>query len=365
MSIIKFKIDEKSLFYGMYNDYNRGQTATVSTPLNQSTNPNKWRKDILKLCDTTLKINIIPKTLLNKCMPKTTSQAKSKVEYLFVFDKLKLDGKSLNCGCQFAFYIKEEIDIMIKSKTTGKMVKNTHLGRKKLHYPQTLIYKTDGFNINNKQVLDKILDINGGFAYIVRGFECDTEERSLNFITSLVGLKGIFLSSVFKKQKGVGKKLLLEEINIDAQDLPNGDIAYLINPENKSYSSASDMFEAINKSKVENGKLGEALILKYLGENISNITDVYHTSKDFPTSPYDIEYIQNGIKKYVEVKSTSGTKKIFNMSLGELKFMDTYKDDYSLFLVTSVKDKFPNVEIFTPDKIMHMKKVYPNTRFYA
>ncbi|MBP5356750.1 MAG: DUF3883 domain-containing protein, partial [Clostridia bacterium] len=64
-------------------------------------------------------------------------------------------------------------------------------------------------------------------------------------------------------------------------------------------------------------------------------------------------------------KSTSGTKKIFNMSLGELKFMDTYKDDYSLFLVTSVKDKFPNVEIFTPDKIMHMKKVYPNTRFYA
>ena len=49
MSVIKFKIDEKSLFYGMYNDYERGQTATVSTPFNQSTNPNKWRKDILKL----------------------------------------------------------------------------------------------------------------------------------------------------------------------------------------------------------------------------------------------------------------------------------------------------------------------------
>ena len=282
-----------------------------------------------------------------------------------VFENIKLDGKPINCNCQFAIYIKEEIDAMIKSKTTGKMVKNTHLGRKKLHYPQTLVHKTDGFNIDNKKVLDKILDVNGGFAYIVRGFECDTDNKSLNFITSLVGLKGIFLSSVFKKQKGVGKKLLLEEINIDAQDLPEGDIAYLVNSENKSYSSASDMFEAINKSKVENGKLGEELILKYLEENMPSITDVYHTSKDFPTSPYDIEFIQNGIKKYVEVKSTSGTKKVFNMSLGELKFMDKYKDDYLLFLVTSVKDDFPNVEIFTPDKISHLKKVYPNTRFYA
>ena len=365
MSVIKFKIDEKSLFYGMYNDYERGQTATVSTPLNQSTNPNKWRKDILKLCDTDLNVKVIPEMLLRKCTSKTTSQAKSKIDFLYVFENIKLDGKPINCNCQFAIYIKEEIDAMIKSKTTGKMVKNTHLGRKKLHYPQTLVHKTDGFNIDNKKVLDKILDVNGGFAYIVRGFECDTDNKSLNFITSLVGLKGIFLSSVFKKQKGVGKKLLLEEINIDAQDLPEGDIAYLVNSENKSYSSASDMFEAINKSKVENGKLGEELILKYLEENMPSITDVYHTSKDFPTSSYDIEFIQNGIKKYVEVKSTSGTKKVFNMSLGELKFMDKYKDDYLLFLVTSVKDDFPNVEIFTLDKISHLKKVYPNTRFYA
>ena len=27
---IRFKIDEKSLFIGTYNDYNKGQTATVS-----------------------------------------------------------------------------------------------------------------------------------------------------------------------------------------------------------------------------------------------------------------------------------------------------------------------------------------------
>lgn len=365
MSIIKFKIDEKSLFFGMYNDYERGQTATVSTPLNQSKDPKKWRTDILKLCETNLNVNSIPEMLMRKCTSKTTSQAKSKIDFLYVFNNLKLDGKPIICGCQFAFYIKEETDEMIKSKTTGKMVKNTHLGRKKLHYPQTLIYKSDGFNIDNKHVLEKILETNGGFAYIVRGFECNTVDRSLNFITSLVGLKGIFLSSVFKKQKGVGKKLLLEEISIDAQDLPEGDIAYLVNNENKSYQSVLEMFEVINKSKIENGQLGENIILKYLQEHIENISDVYHTSKDFPTSPYDIEFIQNGIKKYVEVKSTSGMKKIFNMSLGELKFMDKYKDVYVLFLVTNVKSEFPNIEMFTPEKILHLKKEYPNTRFYA
>ena len=48
----RFKIDEKSLFYGLYNDYVRGQTATVSTPINQSKDPDKWHKDIMKLLNT-------------------------------------------------------------------------------------------------------------------------------------------------------------------------------------------------------------------------------------------------------------------------------------------------------------------------
>ena len=365
MAIIKFKIDEKSLFYGMYNDYERGQTATVSTPLNQSDDPSRWRNDILRLEDTSLALHSLPIQLAKKCTSNTTSQAKTKVDSFYYFSEIKLDGKPLNCDCCFAFYIKEEIDEIIKSKKTGQMVRNTHLGRKKLHYPQTLKYKSDGFNIDNKHVLETILNQNGGFAYIVRGFECDTETRTLNFITSLVGLKGIFLSSVFRKGKGTGKKLLLEEINIDAQDLPDGDIAYLVNKENKSYSSASILFDEINKSKTENGKLGEEIIFKWLLEHIEGITDLYHTSKDFPTSPYDIEYVVNGVKKYVEVKATSGIKKIFNMSMGELKFMDSYKDDYTLFLVTDVKNQFPNINQFNPDKIKQLKKVYPTTRFYA
>ncbi|MBQ8750661.1 MAG: DUF3883 domain-containing protein [Alphaproteobacteria bacterium] len=364
MTKIKFKIDEKSLFFGIYNDYISGQTPTVSTPLNQSTNPTKWKKDVLSLCNKNLHLNKIPPMLLKKCTRNTTSQAKTKVDYIFVFNNLKLDGKPLNCKHSFAFYIKEEIDEFIKSKTKGKMVKNTHLGRKKLHYPQTLKYKTDGLNIDNHSVLEDIIKQNGGFAYIVRGFECDLEDKSLNFITSIVGLEGIFLSSVFKKQKGVGKKLLLKEINIAAQDLPHIDIAHLIDSDYRSCSNSID-FDKINKSRIENGKLGEKIIFNYISETFKSATDIYHTSIDFPTSPYDIEFYLDGVKKYVEVKSTSSVKKIFNMSCSEIKFMNSYKEDYILYLVTDVKNEFPKIEMFSHDKIKKLKKEYPTTRFYA
>lgn len=365
MATIKFKIDEKSLFYGMYNDYIRGQTATVSTPLNQSNNPQKWHNDILKLCETDLYLKNVPDMLVKKCLSKTTSQAEAKVVYIFVFKKILLDGKPLDCECSFAIYIKEEISEYIKRKSDGKIGKNTHFGRKKLHYPQTLKHTQDGLNIDNQKVLDSILEQNGGFAFIVRGFECNIEDRSINFITSLVGLKGIYLSSVFKKQKGVGKKLLLQEIIIDTSDLSDKEITYLINTNNANTNSTSNIFEEINKVKAENGRLGEEAVLIYLQEHVKGITDIYHTSKDYPTSPYDIEFIQDGVKKYIEVKATSGVKKVFNMSSGEIKFMSKYKEDYKLFLVTSVKDDFPNITEYLPEDIIHLKKEYPTTRFYA
>ena len=96
-----------------------------------------------------------------------------------------------------------------------------------------------------------------------------------------------------------------------------------------------------------------------------DIKDVYHTSKDYPTSPYDIEYIENWIKKYLEVKSTSWTRKIFNMSSWEIKFMEKYAKDYLLILVTDVKNEFPHTDKYQCDDILLMKKEYPSTRFYA
>ena len=93
--------------------------------------------------------------------------------------------------------------------------------------------------------------------------------------------------------------------------------------------------------------------------------ELYHTSVDFPQSPYDIEYILNGKKQYAEVKSTSGIKPVFNMSAGELKFMEKYKDSYILYMVTEVKEAFPKYKAYTYENIMKMRKEYPSVRFYA
>ena len=366
MSTFRFRIDEKSLYFGIYNDYKKGQTATVSTPINQAKNPAKWRKDILKLVKSGLEVKDVPTALMDKCLNKTTAQANSKLIALYEFKNIYLDGRKLEADASFAFYIKEETDKLIKNRR-GQIVSNTHLGRQKLHYPMSLKHKSDGFNIDNMAIMNAILKQNGGFAYVVRGFDCDTEEKSINFVTTIIGMKGIFLSNVFKKQKGVGKKLLLKEINMDeidfsAQDVYGDSTSYVL--ERKKDSQALDLFEKANKTKVENGKIGEDIILSRLSEK-DGISDLYHTSLDYPTSPYDIEYYENGVKKYVEVKSTQGDKKIFNMSIGEIRFMERYKDDYILFLITNVRDKMPKVYIFNCEKIKQLKKEYPTTRFYA
>jgi len=229
---IRIKIDEKSLFYGLYNDYVKGQTATVSTPINQSKNQYKWHRDIISLYDTGIDIGNIPNDLLNICQKKTTSKAKSKIKYFYEFKKLYLDGKSLNVNSSFGVYIKEEIDEYITHRNGTKGI-NTHFGRQKLHYPIGLRYRENGINVDNRRVLDTILVQNGQFAFVVRGFEIDVRDKSLNFITSMIGLKGTFLSNVFRIKKGVGKKLLVNEIDLDAQDISQDSYVMIskINPE--------------------------------------------------------------------------------------------------------------------------------------
>lgn len=363
MSVLRVKIDEKSLFYGLYNDYERGQTATVSTPINQSHNPDKWHKDIIALYTSGLAMANPPQALLNKCLNKTTSQANSKIDYFFEFKKILIDGVPLKTDKSFGIYVKEEIDMFIKNKE-GKMVRNTHLGRQKLHYPISLHYHDRNINVDNSSVLDSILTQNGGFAFVVRGFECDTENKTLNFLTSLIGLKGIFLSNVFKIQKGVGKKLLLDEIDLEAQDISSDSMVLISHKNPEKFQDTN--FDELSKAKAENGRLGEEYAFKHIKEIINEyVTDVLHVSEIYPTSPYDIEYIENGVKKYLEVKATSGTKEIFNMSSGEIKFMTQYKENYTLVLITDIKSHFPKTKKYTYSQIMKMRKEYPSTRFYA
>ena len=360
MKTIRFRIDEKSLFYGIYNDFERGQTATVHTPINQAKDPKDWHQDIIELTKHNIELKKVPEMLEKMCLRNTTSQAKSKLNQFFEFKNLLLDGEPLECFCSFGMYIKEEVDKNIVSRR-GIVSPKTHFGRQKLHYPISLNYQIDGMKIDNKRVLQTILDKNGGFAFVVREFEYCIEKDTLNFITSMVGPQNIPLSNVFRRAKGVGKKLLLGEIDVNDFEILNE--VYTIN-KNLKDKDIQSVFELANKTKVENGKLGEEIILEMLKKN-PKITDIYHTSKVYPTSPYDIEFYENGVKKYIEVKSTQTSKKVFNMSIGELKFMDQYSKDYKLYLVTNVRDSRPGITSFVSEEIKKLRYEHPTTRFYA
>lgn len=335
--MISFNIDEKSLFRGITNDYKKGQTATIATPLNQSKNPAKYRKDIYDFLNSypSISIDSIPSTLSDKCLKKTTSKSECKLVKFIVFSKFSLDGIEFDPGASYAMYVKEEISEYIKNQR-GEMVENTHLGRQRLCYPISLSHKTDGYNIDNCLVLEKIMEVNGGFAYVVNGFDVDTENGILNFRTTMVGLRGVLLSNVFKRGKGVGVKLNVNGINFDEKLYSHGKGTILSTTESNDFFQT---LEKIRRASRENGKRGEEYVLNNI-EKILNVSKLdnppVHVSDKYPQSPYDIEIFIDGVKKYIEVKSTSKDKKVFIMSKGERHFMKRYDKDYVLILVTNV-----------------------------
>ncbi len=357
--VISFKIDEKSLYYGVKNDYKHGHSATVATPINQPEDKRDWRWDILRFMDSGLSFQgTIPPALQDLCLRKTTSKAGAVLEQLYVFDKLLLDDVPIKNEHCFAFYVKRETDEKIRNRK-GELVENTHFGRLKLHYPTNLIYSDQKFDINNHSVLEAIIMQNGGFAFVVVGFEVNTDERSLNFKTRLIGPKGVPLSMVFITGKGKGKKLISSQVDQDLiYDILVEDFKL---PER---GGAAPDFEAIEKARREIGKRGEDYVYGNL-QNIlgGSIENPVHTSSLYATTPYDIEYFEDGIKKYVEVKSTSGSREYFYMSKAEIDFMKHYHDRYTLILVTNVKDDVPNIKKFDYQGVLSLRQESVKTYF--
>jgi hypothetical protein len=151
----------------------------------------------------------------------------------------------------------------------------------------------------------------------------------------MVGIKGVFLSNVFKRGKGVGVKLNVNGINFDEELFSKRKESVLSEIESNTFYS---LLEKIQDSSRKNGIIGEEFVYNNLNMIIgSNAESPCHVSKNYPQSPYDIECYIEGKKKYIEVKSTSKEKKVFLMSRGERRFMEKYEKDYILVLVTNVR----------------------------
>lgn len=350
MKDLKFKISETSLRYGIYRNYSKGHTPSVETELNQSTNPSKWRKDILELRNMKCRLHndTIPNDLYEACLKHKKND--TKVTDIFVFDKFLVNGEKININSSFCMYIKEET-----SKTANVLSassnENTHYGRLMIHYPTSFSYKKDGLNIDNKDVLETIMKSNGNYAFVVNGFIYNDETRTLNFLITLVGPYGILQTTVFKEGKGVGKKLkVVDNLSFDSNEI-------VVVKQNPVTGASSVEIEQVNRVRTSNGLKGEEFIFSILSETLSDENDLLHTSKIYKYSPYDIEFIEDGVKKYVEVKTTQSDKEIFNLSSGELKFINEHKDNYILYMVTNINSDFPKYKKYTYRDIQKMKMV--------
>ena len=347
MKELKFKISETSLRYGMYNNYEKGHTASVETELNQSKNPQKWRNDILQLRNMNCKVptNKIPEGLIDAC--RKNEKNKTDVTDIFVFDNILVNGEKLDVDASYCMYIKEE------TSETANIINathdsNTHLGRLMIHYPISFDYRKDGFNINNILILDKIMETNGDYAFVVSGFVYYPDSHTLNFLIKLVGPRGILLTSVFREGKGVGQKLKID----DSLSYENN---MIVTCKHNFVTGKDDIeIEEVNRTRSSNGLKGEEFVYNLLKEKLLEDCDLFHTSKTYKFSPYDIEYLDGGVKKYIEVKATQGNKEVFNLSSGELKFMKEHKDNYILYMVTNVNSEFPKYKTYAYNDIIKM-----------
>lgn len=309
MHKIKLPIDTKSLYCNILNDNLKGHTCTVATPIKQGNSINPFLNQVYK----------IPKQIDFEKTPnllnELTKNSKSivRINNVFIFDKIKVNGFELAVDCCYCFFIKEEID---KNRA--------QFGRIKLHYPISL--KCDEFSINNRKVINAISDYLHGYAFLIEGFEYDFDDDSLNFNALVIGYNNIPYSKVFINNKGVGSKY--NKVIKNYYDIYDTEIIALRNKFG-SEISIDDFISYIEKGRIE----AKQIVKNYfLNSKPSAIKDV---SENYPYSLYDFEIILDKKLIYCLVAFTYTNLDYFSLSYYHHNFINTF-DNVIIALVTDV-----------------------------
>lgn len=191
MGILRLSIDTKSLYYNIKNDNQTGHTATVATPIKQGA---AIRPELQMLSQ--IPESICPssrESLISQIL--SNSRAKAKINSVYVFDRVAVNGHLLNNMPSYCMYVREETDR-----------NSVHFGRKKLHYPLSLAFEDINTCIDNKAIISAISKHLNNYAFIVEAFEYDTDNNILNFDATIVGNSQVPYSKVFINRRGVGNK---------------------------------------------------------------------------------------------------------------------------------------------------------------
>lgn len=332
MSVIRLPIDVKSLFFNIKNDNKTGHTATVATPLKQGASV---REELSRITEIPENINSFSREeLISKILAKSRAQAK--IVGLFVFDKFSVNGVTLEEDNSFCMYIREETD-----------PNNVHFGRQKIHYPSSLVYEDNYVTINNRSVMKSISAYLHGYAFLIEAFEYNTDTGMLNFDATIVGENDIPYSKVFINRRGVGNKFTSHFTEIS--DIYDMEIISL--REKHGYDVVTP--ENFNEIISANTAIAHSLAVDYLaGMGAENIRVL---KEEYPYALYDVQYTENGVRKYVIVKQTATKSKYFSLPLSKIQFCNDFSSQALLLLVTDVNG-VPQIYKYKIDDLNRLNK---------
>lgn len=330
--LLRLFIDTKSLYFNIKNDNASGHTAMVATPLKQY---NSWNNDLLDILKIPENIDTICKeSIIDKILSKSRSEVK--INKVFVFDKVAVNGELLINIPAFCMYIREEI-------AEGYV----HNGRQKLHYPTSFKYTDNEIEINNNVVLKTISEMLHNYAFVVEGFEYDTNSRTLNFKATIVGSNLIPYSKVFVNKKGVGNKFLY--IFNDISDSYDAEIIALRESLGYDKVSPDNFFEIMEENRLIANQYALQHISSQNGVNIRLLTDYY------PYALYDYEYEVSGKKYFIIVRYTSTKIPYFNLSMQKIRFINDFYENTKVLLVTDINNN-PKYQLYTLEELNNFAK---------
>jgi len=331
MSHFDFCLSTKSLYDGIQNDNLLGHTATVSTILKQghSTRPELF---LFQTCASNIEFKNNQR-LINECLKN--SKCSTKVDNFLLFRHIFVDGQPIECSYNFGMFLKEETD---ETKV--------QFGRIKLHYPITFEVEGFGLEINNRKVFESIRDYIGDYAFIVRKIELFDEPGKINFITSIIGERGIPYSKVFLDYKGDAEKKFTRVFNevADSYDIEILALKHAIIPEDLIIDKVCpDTYPRIIDYCKEKAL---RIIQKRLLSN-SNNRDIVFLSEMYPYGIYDFEYLVNGHKHYCLVQFTATNTDYLFLSSNKYNFISRHQETTEVVLVKKILSDNPILKYYS------------------
>lgn len=332
MSIIRLPIDTKSLYLNIKNDNEHGHSATVATPIKQGAS---FRQELSRVLDIPENINSISReAIVSQLLSK--SRASAKINRVFLFDRISVNGNPLCDIPSFCMYIREET-----------APTNVHFGRQKLHYPLSLVFEDLDISINNRAVMRAVSETLRHYAFLIEAFEYDTKSGTLNFVATIVGENEIPYSKVFINRRGVGNKFTLRFS--ESYDIYDTEIIALrealgydlVNPDNFS--------EVMGANTSLAQKIAQDYVRDQGGTDIRLLADIY------PYSLYDIDFRLNGEKQYLLVRQTATKSKYLSLPLSKVKFLNDFPHASSVLLITDINGN-PKLHRYTISDLNRMDK---------